>query len=175
MGRRGRAAHPKAGDLVGLDVMSGLGSFVWSIADQLRGVYKPHQYGGVILPFTILRRLDCWVRRMLRETRARQGGRVAAEPDGCVGRGRGRRSVDCDSVSSVDYEARASRSSATSHPSTSPGPHALEELLYTCEWLREGTSNSCQQHLEQSPKFASNIDQRRQATERHDASAVPIV
>jgi len=39
--------------------MSNLGSFVWSIADQLRGVYKPHQYGGVILPFTILRRLDC--------------------------------------------------------------------------------------------------------------------
>jgi type I restriction enzyme M protein len=32
---------------------------VWGIADQLRGVYKPHQYGGVILPFTILRRLDC--------------------------------------------------------------------------------------------------------------------
>lgn len=39
--------------------MSNLGSFVWSIADQLRGVYRPHQYGGVILPFTILRRLDC--------------------------------------------------------------------------------------------------------------------
>lgn len=39
--------------------MSKLGSFVWGIADQLRGVYKPHQYGGVVLPFTILRRLDC--------------------------------------------------------------------------------------------------------------------
>lgn len=39
--------------------MSSLGTFVWSIADQLRGVYKPHQYGDVILPFTILRRLDC--------------------------------------------------------------------------------------------------------------------
>lgn len=39
--------------------MSALGTFVWSIADQLRGVYKPHQYGDVILPFTILRRLDC--------------------------------------------------------------------------------------------------------------------
>lgn len=35
--------------------MSKLGNFVWGIADQLRGVYKPHQYGGVILPFTILR------------------------------------------------------------------------------------------------------------------------
>src|SRR5690242_11149619 len=39
--------------------LSNLGNFVWSIADQLRGVYKPHQYGNVILPFTILRRLDC--------------------------------------------------------------------------------------------------------------------
>lgn len=33
-------------------------AFVWSIADLLRGPYKPHQYGSVILPFTILRRLD---------------------------------------------------------------------------------------------------------------------
>jgi type I restriction enzyme M protein len=40
-------------------LLSNLGNLVWSIADQLRGVYKPHQYGGVILPFTILRRLDC--------------------------------------------------------------------------------------------------------------------
>lgn len=39
--------------------MSSLGSFVWSIADQLRGVYRPNQYGGIVLPFTILRRLDC--------------------------------------------------------------------------------------------------------------------
>lgn len=39
--------------------MSQLGSFVWGIADQLRGVYKPHQYGNVILPMTVLRRLDC--------------------------------------------------------------------------------------------------------------------
>jgi len=36
-----------------------LASFVWSIADQLRGVYKPAQYGSVILPLTILRRMDC--------------------------------------------------------------------------------------------------------------------
>jgi type I restriction enzyme M protein len=39
--------------------VSQLGTFVWSIADQLRGVYKPHQYGDVVLPMTILRRLDC--------------------------------------------------------------------------------------------------------------------
>lgn len=46
-------------DWLGECDVSRLGNFVWSIADQLRGVYKPHQYGSVILPFTILRRLDC--------------------------------------------------------------------------------------------------------------------
>ncbi|MFC8658668.1 MULTISPECIES: class I SAM-dependent DNA methyltransferase [Streptomyces] len=39
--------------------MSTLGRFIWSIADQLRGPYRPNQYGTVVLPFTILRRLDC--------------------------------------------------------------------------------------------------------------------
>nr|WP_258544538.1 class I SAM-dependent DNA methyltransferase [Micromonospora provocatoris] len=40
-------------------LVSTLGSFIWSIADQLRGPYRPNQYGNVILPLTILRRLDC--------------------------------------------------------------------------------------------------------------------
>ncbi|WP_251454156.1 class I SAM-dependent DNA methyltransferase [Microbacterium sp. Marseille-Q6648] len=39
--------------------MSDLSGFVWSIADLLRGPYKPKQYGNVILPFTVLRRLEC--------------------------------------------------------------------------------------------------------------------
>jgi len=34
-------------------------SFIWSVADLLRGPYKPAQYGRVILPLTVLRRLDC--------------------------------------------------------------------------------------------------------------------
>jgi len=33
--------------------------FIWSVADLLRGDYKPHEYGQVILPLTVLRRLDC--------------------------------------------------------------------------------------------------------------------
>jgi len=36
-----------------------LSSFIWSIADLLRGDYKQSDYGSVILPFTVLRRLDC--------------------------------------------------------------------------------------------------------------------
>lgn len=39
--------------------MSQLANFVWGIADQLRGVYKPAQYGTVTLPFVILRRMEC--------------------------------------------------------------------------------------------------------------------
>ena len=34
------------------------GAFIWSIANLLRGVYKQADYGKVILPFTVLRRLD---------------------------------------------------------------------------------------------------------------------
>lgn len=34
-------------------------NFIWSIADLLRGEYKQSDYGKVILPLTILRRLDC--------------------------------------------------------------------------------------------------------------------
>ena len=33
--------------------------FIWSVADLLRGDYKRHEYGRVILPLTVLRRLDC--------------------------------------------------------------------------------------------------------------------
>ena len=33
--------------------------FIWSIADLLRGDYKQSDYGKVVLPFTVLRRLDC--------------------------------------------------------------------------------------------------------------------
>lgn len=36
-----------------------LASFIWSVADLLRGDYKQSDYGKVILPFTLLRRLDC--------------------------------------------------------------------------------------------------------------------
>jgi type I restriction enzyme M protein len=36
-----------------------LASFIWSVADLLRGDFKQAEYGRVILPFTVLRRLDC--------------------------------------------------------------------------------------------------------------------
>jgi type I restriction enzyme M protein len=36
-----------------------LSSFVWSIAEILRGDFKQSEYGKVILPFVVMRRLDC--------------------------------------------------------------------------------------------------------------------
>jgi type I restriction enzyme M protein len=36
-----------------------LAAYIWSLADLLRGDFKQSQYGRVILPFTLLRRLEC--------------------------------------------------------------------------------------------------------------------
>ncbi|MGJ8641772.1 MAG: type I restriction-modification system subunit M [Luteolibacter sp.] len=36
-----------------------LASYIWSLADLLRGDFKQSQYGRIILPFTLLRRLEC--------------------------------------------------------------------------------------------------------------------
>jgi len=44
---------------VGADNINNHAAFIWSVADLLRGDYKQSEYGRVILPFTVLRRLDC--------------------------------------------------------------------------------------------------------------------
>ncbi|MCV2362485.1 type I restriction-modification system subunit M [Paucibacter sp. DJ1R-11] len=36
-----------------------LADFIWNVADTLRGPFKPSLYGRIILPFTVLRRLEC--------------------------------------------------------------------------------------------------------------------
>ena len=41
------------------EVINNHAAFIWSVADLLRGVYKQSEYGRVILPLTVLRRLDC--------------------------------------------------------------------------------------------------------------------
>ncbi|MCY4518178.1 MAG: class I SAM-dependent DNA methyltransferase [Acidimicrobiaceae bacterium] len=48
----------------------GPAAFIWSMADLLRGSYKKSEYGQVILPFTVLRRLDC----LLASTSGDSGG-----------------------------------------------------------------------------------------------------
>ena len=42
-----------------MDNFSQTAAFIWSVADLLRGDFKQSQYGRVILPFTLLRRLEC--------------------------------------------------------------------------------------------------------------------
>ena len=61
-----------------------LSSFIWSVADLLRGDYKQSEYGKVILPFTVLRRMDCVLeetkKAVLAELVARKKDRVNPEP-----------------------------------------------------------------------------------------------
>ena len=61
-GKRAAAVMPRGSDAWsggGVDGFSDKVGFIWSIADLLRGDYKAHEYGQVILPLTVLRRLDC--------------------------------------------------------------------------------------------------------------------
>jgi type I restriction enzyme M protein len=62
----------------------GLSSFIWSVADLLRGDYKQSEYGKVILPFTVLRRLDCVLEptkaAVIAENAARKKQGLNAEP-----------------------------------------------------------------------------------------------
>jgi type I restriction enzyme M protein len=61
-----------------------LSSLIWSVAELLRGDYKQSDYGKVILPFTVLRRLDCVLeptkQAVLAEYEARTKANVNPEP-----------------------------------------------------------------------------------------------
>jgi type I restriction enzyme M protein len=61
-----------------------LSSFIWSVADLLRGNYKQSEYGKVILPFTVLRRLDCVLEptkpAVLAEKAKREKAKLNPEP-----------------------------------------------------------------------------------------------
>jgi type I restriction enzyme M protein len=61
-----------------------LSSFIWSVADLLRGDYKQSEYGKVILPFTVLRRLDCVLEptkaAVLKEKEKREKAKLNPEP-----------------------------------------------------------------------------------------------
>ena len=61
-----------------------LSALLWSVADLLRGDYKQSEYGRVILPFTILRRLDCVLEEtkedVLAEFASKQKAGINPEP-----------------------------------------------------------------------------------------------
>ena len=58
--------------------INNLSGFVWSIAESLRGDFKQSEYGKVILPFVVLRRLDC----LLEASKDRVLERARNLPDG---------------------------------------------------------------------------------------------
>jgi type I restriction enzyme M protein len=55
-----------------------LGAFTWSIAEILRGHFKQSEYGRVVLPFVVLRRLDC----LLEPTKAAVLAQAGELPEG---------------------------------------------------------------------------------------------
>ena len=59
---------------------SGKVNFIWSVADLLRGPYRPNQYKDVMLPMTMLRRLDCVLEptkdKVLAKQKTLSGGKV---------------------------------------------------------------------------------------------------
>jgi len=61
-----------------------LSAFIWSVADLLRGPYKQSEYGKVVLPFAVLRRLDCVLEptktAVLEEKALREGQGLDPEP-----------------------------------------------------------------------------------------------
>lgn len=61
-----------------------LSAFLWSVADLLRGDYRQSDYGKVILPFTVLRRIDCVLAptkaAVLKELALRQAQDMPADP-----------------------------------------------------------------------------------------------
>jgi type I restriction enzyme M protein len=61
-----------------------LSALIWSVADLLRGNYKQSEYGKVILPFTILRRLYCVLEStkeaVLTEYAEKKSSNIPAEP-----------------------------------------------------------------------------------------------
>ncbi len=68
---------------------SQLAAFIWSVADLLRGDFKQSQYGRIILPFTLLRRLECVLEPTKAEVlaaahahQAKRGAREAAAARG---------------------------------------------------------------------------------------------
>ena len=57
--------HPPRPNLT--NYSDNLVSFIWDVADLLRGPYRPPEYRKVMLPMTVLRRLDC----VLADTKAK--------------------------------------------------------------------------------------------------------
>ena len=61
-----------------------ISALIWSVADLLRGEYKQSDYGKIILPFTLLRRLECVLestkKDVLQEYQSKKNLNIPLEP-----------------------------------------------------------------------------------------------
>ena len=89
-------------------------AFIWSVADLLRGDYKQSEYGKVILPLTVLRRLDC----VLEPTKAAVLD-ASREPEG-PGRERRAGPVRTSPASSSTTPRRSTSAACSTTPASSP-------------------------------------------------------
>ncbi len=61
------------------DNFSSMAAFLWSVADLLHGDFKQSQYGRIILPFTLLRRLECVLEESKTDKKDREVGIMGYE------------------------------------------------------------------------------------------------
>ncbi|TGN14006.1 type I restriction-modification system subunit M [Leptospira ilyithenensis] len=63
---------------------SSIASFIWSVADTLRGDFRQSEYGRIILPMTVLRRLECVLEAtredVIIEMKKHKGSKVPLQP-----------------------------------------------------------------------------------------------
>lgn len=113
--------------------MSALSNLVWGIADILRGPYKPNQYGLVILPFTILRRLEC----VMEPHRATMTEVIASTPSDM---------------------ARRSMLRQRTTTATSPGLTFWNTSAYTLQKALEDPDNLAANLIDYVNGFSSDVD-----------------
>ena len=94
-----------------------LANFIWGTADTLRGKFKAHDYGKVILPFFVLRRLDC----LLSATQDATIEMADSLPEG----------IDEDTRDLLLFDVAKAGRSTTCHPSRSPRSRVRTRLICT--------------------------------------------
>ena len=108
-----------------------LAAFIWSVADLLRGDYKQSEYGKVILPLVVLRRLDC-VLEDIYDTREKISDLGLANSSATIHRAG--TVVLCRTAASAGYSAIMGSDMATSQDFTTwtCGPLLRPRYLLLC-------------------------------------------
>ena len=101
-------------------------NFIWSVADLLRGPYRPNHYKDVMLPLTVLRRLDCVLEltkeKVLDQLRRHHGKIQNLEP--LLNRVAGQSFHNTSPLPSRSSKGTRKTSPPTSSSTSSPSPFA---------------------------------------------------